>query len=82
MNFFFEFVVGWIETFSNDFFFFFQDPAVRGRMSMRRDTLHKMVGRRSTVLHEMRRRSSVAFQDNNKRRSSMAIAGTQEEDSD
>jgi hypothetical protein len=51
-------------------------------MSMRRDTLHKMVGRRSTVLHEMRRRSSVAFQDNNKRRSSMAIAGTQEEDSD
>lgn len=55
-------------------------------MSVRRDTLHKFAGRRSTVIQEARRRSSVAFQaqevNKNKRRSSMAIAGTQEFDSD
>ncbi len=54
-------------------------------MSVRRDTLHKFVGRRSTVLHEVRRRSSVAIQAqevNKGRRPSMAIAGTQEYDSD
>lgn len=69
------------------FIFWLDDPKVKNRMSIRRNTLHKLVGRNSTIINEVRRRSSVAFQEHDankaRRRSSMAAMTTNhEEDSE
>ncbi|KAK4004959.1 hypothetical protein OUZ56_006685 [Daphnia magna] len=60
------------------------DPNVRNRTSVRRDTLHKLASRRSTIMNEVKRRSSVAFQAHDamrsRRLSSMAMATNHEND--